>query len=103
MRTIHSAKPRLELTEFVRSYAQREVIANDADSSQSNVAALESCLAFEFGDPLTFRFRGHTINFVIFLRPLALKQLFRIDPGVVVDRDFEGDSVIGRGVERALA
>jgi AraC-like DNA-binding protein len=125
MRTIHSARPRLELTEFVRSYAQREVVANNADSSQSNVAALESCIAFEFGDPmimdypngqtkfcpriacfgpttappLTFRFRGHTINFAIFLRPLALKQLFRIDPGVVVNRDFEGSSVFGHGVQ----
>jgi AraC-like DNA-binding protein len=124
MRTIHSAKPRLELTEFVRSYAQREVIANDSDSSQSNVAGLEACLAFEFGDPMTidypngqtklcpriacmggftappgdFRFRGHTINFAIFLRPFALKQLFRIDPSVMVNRDHEGESVFGRGV-----
>ena len=56
MHTIQTAKPRVELREFVRVFAQREMIWGGTVYAQPNLAALEHIMAFEFGDSITIEY-----------------------------------------------
>jgi AraC-like DNA-binding protein len=123
VRTIQSAPPRLELREFVRCYAQREASGGDACFDQPPMASLESILSFNFLDLETIRygdgssrqvapfhilgsqtvpgsgcacFSGKILAFGIFLRPLALWQLFRVPASVHANIDVPGEDLVGK-------
>ncbi len=97
------AAPRSELRQFVRSYAEREMTCSGAGFEQPVIASLENILSFNFRElevinhsdgrtkivsPIqvvglqthpffTARFYGSVLAFGIFLRPLALWQVFK--------------------------
>ena len=48
MRTIQTARPRPELSEFVQIYAQREMECVERGFSQPNSSCLEQGIAFHF-------------------------------------------------------
>ena len=124
MHTIQTAKPRVELREFVRVFAQREMIWGGTVYAQPNLAALEHIMAFEFGDSLTTEysqgrskvapkvhiagsqtapagcayFTGRHFAFGIFLKPLASWQLFRIPLATLANADFDGTELYGGGI-----
>jgi hypothetical protein len=105
---IQTALPRRELRDFVRVFAQRDISCVGDGFKQSDIASLEQILAFDFGDLETIHYangesklvpRIHVVGsqtagscyahfkcrhnaFGIFLKPLALWQLFRIPPAV---------------------
>lgn len=125
MRTIQSATPRAELREFVRIFAQREVSADEPDSSQANIAVLEQVLAFELRDRMRLEYPGQTdrpcprlnlwgsltrpfgqhhldgdiIGFAVFLRPHASWQLFHIPPAVLTNLHTDGEEVLGHSFQ----
>src|SRR6516162_5270165 len=104
MHRVQTSQPRLELREFVRAFALREMALSEASHKQSNVTCLEHTIAFDFGtrpsivfgkgetkiiprvhyvgahtSPAGFSiFTGNVLGFGIFLKPLAPWQLFRI-------------------------
>ncbi len=124
MRRNFSATPRRELKEFVRIYAQREIHSESATVIQPGMALLEHILVFDFCDPLIWvrdgsgqrlprlRVEGHQtfpsgfshlegrhLGFVIFLKPLAPWQLFRIPPGSLANRYIDSVDVFGSGMQ----
>jgi len=124
MRRNFSATPRRELKEFVRIYAQRELHSESATVIQPGMALLEHILVFDFGDPLiwvsdgsgqrlpririeglqTFpsgcaHLEGRHLGFVIFLKPLAPWQLFRIPPGSLANKYVDSVDVLGSGMQ----
>jgi hypothetical protein len=125
MRTIQTATPRPELKEFVRSYAQREIESDGTGFEQPNIASLEHILSFDFCDQTLMefsegqsvflprinvvgsqtlpsgcaRFSGRYFAFGIFLKPLASWQLFRIPPGDLANRNFDGVDLLGKGMQ----
>ena len=124
MRRNFSASPRPELREFVRIYAQRELHSESATVIQPNMALLEHILVFDFLDPLISvhdgeslrlpqirveglqtspsgcsHLEGQHLGFVIFLKPLAPWQLFRIPPGSLANKYINSVDVFGREME----
>src|SRR5579859_6232193 len=126
MRTNLIALPRRELKEFVRVYAQRDLHSEGAGIFQPCMALLEHILAFDFYDPLIWmndvngqgqllprirvegfqtvpsgcnHLEGKHLGFVIFLKPLAPWQLFRVPPGSLANRYFDSVDVFGRGMQ----
>jgi AraC-like DNA-binding protein len=124
VRTIQVARPRAELAEFVEAYAQREMDCADGVFSQPNTSTLEQCLAFYLDGETTLdfadgrsrlapsvtvfgsliypcggaRFAGHVLGFAVFLKPLALWQLFHVPASVMANHAFDGEELLGRGV-----
>ncbi len=123
MHEIQTAPPRLELRPFVRVFAQRDVFCTE-EITQADTASLEHILAFGFGDmaridytdgtnkviPLihvvgsqtahkgSAHFVGRHLGFGIFLKPLALWQMFRIPPAEIADENGEGTELLGKGL-----
>jgi AraC-like DNA-binding protein len=121
LRTIQTATPRPELRDFIRTYAQREITADEPGSIQANIAVLEQVLAFEVRDRMHLeypghldrpcprinlwgsltcpfgqhRLDGHIIGFAVFLRPHASWQLFRIPPAILANGHYDGEEVLG--------
>jgi AraC-like DNA-binding protein len=125
VRTIQMALPRQELREFVRCYGLREIDGTDAGVSQANIATVEQAIAF-YLDGQTFldspdgqstlssqvnvfgpitppfggaHFSGHILAFAIFLKPLALWQLFRIPPTILANKVYDGVDLLGKEVQ----
>jgi AraC-like DNA-binding protein len=124
MHKVQTSQPRLELREFVRAFALREMALSGASHKQSNVTCLKHTIAFDFGtrpsivfgkgeiktiprvhyvgahtSPAGFStFTGNVLGFGIFLQPLAAWQLFRIPLLALVNQDFDGIDVLGKGV-----
>jgi AraC-like DNA-binding protein len=125
MRTNLTARPRRELKEFVRAYAQRDM-KSEATIMQPCMALLEHILVFDFYDPLiwlkdansqrqflprirveglqTFpsgctHLEGRHLGFVIFLKPLAPWQLFRVPPCSLANRYIDSVAVFGKGMQ----
>jgi AraC-like DNA-binding protein len=124
VRTIQIAKPRRELREFVRIFAQRDIAYTDEGFNQDDTASLEHILAFEFGDCARIEytngqsklvppihvvgsqisstgcayFTGRHDGFGIFLKPLASWQLFRIPPAAFANDNGDGRDIIGNGI-----
>lgn len=125
MRTIQTALPRRELREFVRCYALREIDCADAGLAQADLATVEQAIGF-YLDGQTFldspdgqsklsprisvfgpitppcggaHFSGHILGFAIFLRPLALWQLFRIPPSVLANKVCDGIDLLGKRIQ----
>ena len=120
---IETAIPRIELRRFVRVFAEREISCTE-ECAQADVASLEPLLAFTFGDPGRIDYRngtskvdppihlvgshtspiglscviGRQLGFGIFLKPLALWQLFGIPPAVTTNEDGEGAGLLGNGL-----
>jgi AraC-like DNA-binding protein len=116
--------PRRELREFVRIFAQRDVLCTGDGFSQPDTASLEHILAFEFGDRFRIDytngqsklvppvhvvgsqtsptgcayFTGRHNGFGIFLKPLASWQLFRIPPAAFANDNGDGRDIIGNGI-----
>jgi AraC-like DNA-binding protein len=123
VREIQTATPRLELQRFVRVFAQRDVFCTE-ELTQTDTASLEHILAFGFGDAARIDytdgtskvvppihvvgsqtahkgcayFVGRHVGFGIFLKPLALWQLFRIPPAEIADENGEGTDLLGIGL-----
>jgi AraC-like DNA-binding protein len=124
MRTIRTAKPRPELSEFVEVYAQREMECGGAVFSQANSSALQQGICFHFDGqtildypdgrsrlaPKTYvfggwtppcgrtSFSGHVLAFAIFLTPLSLWPLFRIPSNVIFNKDYDAEHLLGRAI-----
>jgi AraC-like DNA-binding protein len=124
LRTIKTAKPRPELSEFVEVYAQREMDCGDAVFSQANSSSLQPGIGFHFDGqtlldypdgrtrpgPKTYvfggltppcggtSFSGHILAFAIFLKPLSLWPLFRIPSNVIFNRDYDAELLLGREI-----
>lgn len=125
MRTIQVAAPRIELRQFVRSYAAREMTCSGAEFQQPVTASLENILSFNFRELEVIdysdgrskavsaiqvvglqthslcrvRFSGSILAFGIFLRPLALWQLFGIPLRILTNGAGSGSDLLGRGIE----
>jgi AraC-like DNA-binding protein len=121
---IQTATPRAELKEFVRVFAMREVVGDGTGMEQLDTAALDHILSFGFADPAKIdypdgrsklvpqihvvgsqtsptsraHFYGCHYDFGIFLRPLALWQLFHIPPAVVANENGDARDLLGAGV-----
>jgi AraC-like DNA-binding protein len=121
MHTIRSAIPDPHLKEFVRCFAQREMLLQGESLVQTSTASLEHIVAFNLRDRPTLQcwlgnrrfiprvhlvgaqtrspgsacFTGHVLAFGIFLKPFASWQLFRIPPAEFADVDFDGQEVLG--------
>jgi hypothetical protein len=67
MPSLHSARPRLELTPYVRAYAQRTVGPNEHPWTQIVPAQLEQMLNLEFGVLPGIRHRSRDISREILL------------------------------------
>jgi AraC-like DNA-binding protein len=119
-----SALPCPELREYVRAFAQREISASTPDILQPVPACLESILELDFGNspiveylngeielcrpnsligPHThrrawIRLRGPVESFGVFFRPLALWQLFQIPIGLLVNRAYSAEAILGSEV-----
>lgn len=119
-----SALPCPELREYVRAFAQREISSSTPDILQPVPACLESILELDFGNspiieylngvvewsrpnsvigPHThrrawIRLRGPVESFGVFFRPLALWQLFQIPIGVLVNRAYSAETILGSEV-----
>jgi AraC-like DNA-binding protein len=124
VRTIQTAKPRPNLSEFVEVYAQREMDCGDAVFSQANSSALQQGICFHFNGqtvldypdgrsrlaPKTYvfggwtppcggvSFSGHILAFAIFLKPLSLWQLFRIPSSVIFNKDYDAEDLLGEEI-----
>jgi AraC-like DNA-binding protein len=124
MRTIQTATPRIELSEFVLTYGQREIECAGAVFSQPSGACLEQGIAFYFdgqtilhypdnrsrvapkayvfggltGPCAGASFAGHILGFAVFLKPLSLWQLFRIPSDILVNTDYDAEDLLGREV-----
>ena len=120
MHVIETAIPRIELRRFVRIFAEREISSTEG-CTQADIATLEPLLAFTFGDAGWIEYRdgrskivppihlvgsqtspvglagvvGRQLGFGIFLKPLALWQLFRIPPAVTTNENGEGTDLLG--------
>ena len=128
MRRNLTAVPRHELKEFVRIYAQREIDSEAARISQPCMALLEHILVFDFYDPLIWardgisqrqslprirveglqtlpsgcsHLEGRHLGFVIFLKPLAPWQLFRVPPSILANKYIDSVDVFGKGDARS--
>ena len=125
MRRNLTAVPRHELKEFVRIYAQREIHSEGARISQPCMALLEHILVFDFYDPLIWardgisqrqslprirveglqtlpsgcsHLEGRHLGFVIFLKPLAPWQLFRVPPSILANKYIDSVDVFGKAM-----
>ncbi|AXC16107.1 Transcriptional regulator, AraC family (plasmid) [Acidisarcina polymorpha] len=122
---IQTARPRAELEEFVRVFAQRDVVCVGEKLRQRDIAQLEHILSFDFGDLATIhytngqsklvprihvvgsqttatsnaQFFGHHDGFGIFLKPLACWQLFRIPPAEFANENGHGSDLVGNGID----
>jgi AraC-like DNA-binding protein len=122
VRTIQTATPRAELSEFVLTYAQREIDCVDSGFSQPGGSCLEQGMAFHFGgqtildysdgrsrvSPKAYvfggmthpcvgqTFAGHVRAFGVFLKPLSLWQLFRIPSNLLFNKDYDAEDLLGR-------
>jgi AraC-like DNA-binding protein len=125
MHRIQTALPRHELKDFVRVFAQRDISCVGDGFRQSDIASLEQILSFDFGDLETIHyangqsklvprihvvgsqtagscyahFKGRHNAFGIFLKPLALWQLFRIPPAVFANENGDGRDLLGNGID----
>ncbi len=125
VRTIQVANPRWELTQFVRSYAERKMTCVGADFAQTAIASLENILSFNFREPEVIdysngqskvvsliqviglqtqsifraRFNGFVHAFGIFFRPPALCQLFKVPLKTLTNADGAGVDLLGRRIE----
>jgi AraC-like DNA-binding protein len=121
---IRSAIPCPELEEYVRVFAQRDVLCACEGFKQPDIAQLEHILAFDFGDLTTIHYEnGHSkfvprVHFVgsqtaassyaqfsgrhdtfgIFLKPLACWQLLRIPPSAFANENGHGSELIGNDI-----
>jgi len=119
-----SALPCPALRPYVRAFAQREISSLTPDIMQPVTANLESILQLDFKRSLIveyangvselsrpisiigphthnrawIRLRGPVESFGVFFRPLALWQLFHIPTGLLVNRAYAADSVLGKEV-----
>jgi AraC-like DNA-binding protein len=125
MHRIQTAQPRLELRQFVRAFASREMsLLPGLPYQQPNLTCLEHTIAFElgtrhnmvFGDgelrlcspvhyvgphtsPAGFAtFSGKVLGFAVFLYPLAPWQLFNIPLRALANRDFDAVDILGTGI-----
>jgi len=124
VRTIQTATPRIELSEFVLTYGQREIECAGAVFSQPAGSCLEQGIAFLFdgqtilgypdgrsrvaprayvfggltGPCAGASFAGHVLGFGVFLKPLSLWQLFRIPSDILVNKDYDAEDLLGRDV-----
>jgi len=122
---IRTELPRHELMDFVRVFAQRDISCVGDGFRQSDIGSLEQILAFDFGDLATLHYtngqsklvpRIHVVGsqtasssyahykgrhnaFGIFLKPLALWQLFRIPPAVFANQNGDGRDLLGNGID----
>jgi hypothetical protein len=122
---IQTARPRRELKQFVRIFAQRDVACSGEGFRQYDIASLEHILSFDFGDLSTLHytnglskqvprihvvgsqtaasghahFTGRHNGFGIFLKPLASWQLFRIPPAVFANENGDGRDLLGNGID----
>jgi AraC-like DNA-binding protein len=122
---IQTALPRHELKEFVRVFAQRDVSCVGDGFRQYDIASLEPILSFDFADLSTIynvqgqsklvprihvvgsqtaassyaHYKGRHNGFGIFLKPLALWQLFRIPPAVFANENGDGRDLLGNGID----
>jgi hypothetical protein len=110
--TCRSAPPCTELAEYVRAFAQRDISSSWPEIVQPLPACLESILRFDFGNFVTvdypngvsksrgpiivvgphthrralIRLLGPVESVAVFLKPLALWQLFQIPISSLVNR-----------------
>jgi AraC-like DNA-binding protein len=124
MRTIQTAMPRAELREFVQVYAQREIECAGAGFSQQHTSCLEQGIAFHFDGQTVLdyphgssrlapkayvfggltppcggaSFAGHVLGFAVFLKPISLWRLFGIPSNIMVNKDYDAEDLMGRGV-----
>jgi AraC-like DNA-binding protein len=113
------------LREFIQVFAERHVDCAVAKFEQPDVAQLEQILAFEFCDTARIdylngksqhaprihfvgsqashfsfaHFSGRHSGFGIFLKPLALWQLFRIPPGTLANDNVVGTDIFGKEIQ----
>lgn len=125
MHSPRTAVPDPRLAPFVRCYAQREMLLGDTVFIQQSIASLEHILAFDFGDrpvmdyldgrrafiprvhlvgtqvcsTCSASFTGHVLGFGIFLKPMAVWQLFGIPPARLANCDFEARDVLGAWIQ----
>ena len=122
MHETYSASPRPELRSYVRAFAQRRIDNKDCVGFVEPVpACLEQLFNFEFGvrpiaelgnasrftisrftvvgpsayRPFNMHLCGGVESFAIFFQPLALWQLFRLPLSSFVNRNYDGDDVLG--------
>jgi AraC-like DNA-binding protein len=125
MHTLRAKRPRKELSEYVRIYAQRNAHPNEP-VLEPVPARLEPMLQFEFGNPLTvsfpdgrreksprtvmigiytrrpaiIAFEGYTESFGIFFRPGGLTALFGTPARVLTNRSFDWRDLFGSEAAR---
>jgi AraC-like DNA-binding protein len=121
VRTIQTAKPRPELSDFVQVYAQREMECAGASFSQPDSSALEQGIGFNFDGQTTLNrpdgrsriapkayifggltppcgsqsFSGHVRSFAFFLKPLSFWPLFRIPSSVLMNKEYDAEDLLG--------
>jgi AraC-like DNA-binding protein len=121
VRTIQTATPRPELSNFVQVYAQREMECKGALFSQPDGSALEQGISFNFDGRTTLNrpdgrsrvapkayifggltppcggqsFCGHVRSFAVFLKPLSFWPLFRIPSSVLMNKEYDAEDLLG--------
>ncbi len=125
MHTLHSVHPSPQLRAHVVAYAQRNVAVSDPVCVEPITARLEHVLEFEFAHPLEVscpnesyrlgptiavvgpqtlqsahvRLKGPIDSFAIFFKPSGLRCLFNVPVRELIDKDYEGTSVLGRSIQ----
>ena len=119
------SEPSSATKRFVRLYVQREARLGISTFMHPVTARSSHILDFEFGGPIEIHasgtdltrtaetvalvglqtsqrsqllFRGNVESFVIFFRPAAIHQLFKLPPGEIINRDHAAHLVLGAAV-----
>lgn len=124
MHRCFSARPRPELRQYVRAFAQREISSSTPDVVQPVLASLDLILELDFANSPTveylsgvsesspaismvgphthrraqIRLRGPVDSLGVFFRPLALSQLFNIPAGLLVNRAYNAQEILGNDI-----
>jgi hypothetical protein len=122
---LYSAVPRLELREYVRAFAQREVSAVEGQIVQAIPAYLEQIIEFEFADrprlefgdgqhalahqvsavglsayrPANIVLSGEVVAFGIFFQPMAFQRLFRIPTSELTNTFCDCSALLGTDID----
>ncbi len=127
MHNLRCQPPSADLREFVRTYAQREMVDLPGTITTPVPARLEQTLEFQFAEsfevvtgsgrrefahPVTLVgphtegaiaiLKNRVISFGIFFQPVGLSRLFRIPPSEISNRAFDACDVLPRGVRQLL-
>jgi AraC-like DNA-binding protein len=126
MRSIQSRLPCPQLRQYVRAYAQREIVGSSTDIVQPMPASLESIVEFDFGNPPIVEYLDGTVmeatslsivgqgtyrrhwirlrspvdSFGIFFQPMGIRQLFGIPGRLLVNQEYTAIDVLGKSISQ---